>query len=191
MKKYKINQIFESIQGEGSKAGELAVFIRFSICNMKCAFCDTDFDKYTEMNIHEITREASRYNSRNIVFTGGEPSLQLTDEIVEEFSLNGWKTHIETNGTNKIDQFIDHISVSPKGFENWRQIYGNDLKFLIDLETVVDLPLIMERTQFNNYYLQPIDGPNQKENIDLCIELIKENPKWKLSLQIHKFINIE
>lgn len=192
MKKiYKINEIFESIQGEGGNAGKLSIFIRFAGCNMSCDFCDTNFDSYTEMTIDEIYDEVLKYNSRTIVFTGGEPMLQLDAELCQIFQKNYYYIQIETNGSIKINFDVDKITVSPKDPNKWNQKTGNDLKFLVNHKDIDLLDQIYDDCIFDNYYVQPIDGFDYQANVDKCIELIKQHPDWKLSLQIHKILKIK
>lgn len=187
--KYKINEIFQSIQGEGTATGKNVIFIRFAGCNQKCKFCDTDFKDYVFMTEQKIVLEVKKYTSDTIVLTGGEPMLQLTQELIN--ALSGYKLHIETNGT--IDIFfsgIKHISVSPKDYMNWNQKDGTDLKILIDLSEI-DLDYIYADTNFDNYILQPIDNGDYLLHLDRAIKLVKKYPDWRLGVQLHKLINVQ
>jgi organic radical activating enzyme len=194
-KRYKINEIFQSIQGEGSMVGNLCVFIRFSKCNMSCSFCDTDFNQYEEMTAQEIFQEVKDYKAKTIVFTGGEPMLQLDNELLNKFSILEYITCVETNGSISCEGLaIDHITVSPKDHARWEQKRGHDLKHLISEDSLNILPSIERDTNFNNYYVQPIDE-NDNEltdlNIKRCLDLIELNPNWKISLQIHKILKVK
>jgi len=191
--KYKVSEMFESIQGEGSFSGTLVNFVRFSGCNMRCSFCDTEFNKFTLVSKERMYNQIKDYLSKIIVFTGGEPMLQLNQELVDYFVNKGYSVHIETNGS--IDIFlrgIDHIVVSPKDPMKWLQKTGSDLKILIGPDDE-NMPLdeIVSDTTFKNYFLQPISGPRYDDALQNCIQLIMYNPTWKLSVQLHKIINVK
>ena len=190
MKTYKINEIFESIQGEGSHTGRLCVFVRFAGCNMACDFCDTDFESYTEMTGWQILEKVKQFKSKIIVFTGGEPMLQLDNSLCILFEEE-YRIHLETNGSIKIHLYLNHTTVSPKNPDNWKQKMGDDLKLLVSHKDNPLLDKIRYETGFDKYYLQPIDGPNYSANVDKCIELIREHPEWRLSLQVHKILKIQ
>jgi len=186
---YRVNEIFESIQGEGTFSGTWVTFVRFAGCNMRCSFCDTEFDSYTEMTAEEIN---AKIKTEIVVFTGGEPFLQLNQEFVSYIRLSH-SVHVETNGS--IDNFItgiNHLVVSPKDPFRWNIKNGDDLKILIGKDDS-DMPLIdiLQDTYFDNYLLQPIMGEDYPLALDNCLLLIKKHPRWRLSLQIHKLINIQ
>ena len=182
---YRVNEIFESIQGEGTFSGTWVTFVRFAGCNMRCSFCDTEFDSYTEMTAEEIN---AKIKTEIVVFTGGEPFLQLNQEFVSYIRLSH-SVHVETNGS--IDNFItgiNHLVVSPKDPFRWNIKNGDDLKILIGKDDS-DMPLIdiLQDTYFDNYLLQPIMGEDYPLALDNCLLLIKKHPRWRLSLQIHKY----
>ena len=110
----RINEIFYSLQGEGFFTGTPAVFIRFSGCNLKCPFCDTNHQHGQEMSEDEIAGEAAKYPAKHVVITGGEPSLQLTASLIDKLHECGKFVAIETNGTHNIPENIDWITLSPK-----------------------------------------------------------------------------
>ena len=189
----KVNEIFYSLQGEGGRTGMASIFIRLSGCNLACDFCDTDFANGEAMSADQILERISHYPCRQIVWTGGEPTLQLTDDIVVFFKEKGYWQAIETNGTHRIPSGIDYIACSPK--QNFGKIKTlmpevDELRFPIKNGDV--LPNIQILPKAKKYLLSPIfDGNNVvRENIDYCIHLILDNPQWGLSLQIHKFIGI-
>lgn len=186
----KVNEIFYSLQGEGARAGEPSIFIRLAECNLTCNFCDTEFNSYKEMSLEEIKTECLKYPSKWIIWTGGEPSLQLTHEIVEYFKE--WKQAIETNGTNKVPENLDWVCVSPKVAEhvlkrNFTKV--NELKYILHTGKQIPKPVI----ESDNYYLSPMsDGDKiNKENLNHCIKLCLENPVWKLTLQSHKIWGVK
>lgn len=184
MQSLKVNEIFYSIQGEGARNGEPSIFIRLANCNLSCPYCDTEFLSFREMTLEEIKKEISGYNCKWIVWTGGEPTLQLNKEVIEYFK--DYKNAIETNGTNKIDYDLDWVCVSPKVAEhvlskNFKKV--NELKYVIHKGKSIPKPLV----KADHYYLSPkSDGDNiNHENLKHCIELcLKHN--WKLTLQNHK-----
>ena len=179
--KYRINEIFHSLQGEGRFTGTPVIFVRFSGCNLQCSFCDTKFDSYTEYTGDELLSVVKKYPCKRIVFTGGEPTLQIDQELFNAFKNEEYKLHIETNGTNIISFPFDWITVSPK--EKWIQKKGNELKVVY---TRQELNQYFTNTKFKYRYLQPCSMKNTKE----VIKIILEDSRWKLSLQTQKMLNI-
>lgn len=198
-----INEIFYSLQGEGYFSGTPAVFIRLSGCNLRCAFCDTDHSASTPMSVDEILQAISVYPTRHAVITGGEPAMQLNEDIIGRFHQAGYFVQIETNGTLPVPQNIDWITCSPKtGALPQGRI--DEIKLLFHDNPALDsrIPL-METAGANHLYLQPCDhspasteaSPAEIESrnaatIANCINYIKEHPRWALSLQLHKLLNI-
>jgi organic radical activating enzyme len=188
-----VNEIFYSLQGEGGRVGEASIFIRLTKCNLACDFCDTDFASGKTMSVSEILDEIRTFGCRWIIWTGGEPTLQLTDEIVAFFKKNSYFQAIETNGTHKVPAGIDYIACSPKrDFETVRNFIPEVDEFRFPIKKDDSLPDISILPKAKKYLLSPVfDGQNiVRENVDYCVELIKKNPTWALSLQIHKLINI-
>ena len=111
---YRVNEIFYSLQGEGANTGTPAVFVRFAGCNLRCPFCDTEFDSYTEMTAAEIADEIGRFPADFVVLTGGEPSLQVDDALVETLHARDLVIAVETNGTRPLPADIDWVTCSPK-----------------------------------------------------------------------------
>ena len=188
-----VNEIFYSLQGEGGRVGKPSIFIRLSKCNLRCSFCDTEFDSGEEMTLDEILNEIAEFGCKWIVWTGGEPTLQLTDEMVYFFKERGFLQAIETNGTRKVPEGIDYITCSPKQhFEKVRDLIPHAHEFRFPIQKGDLLPDLSVLPIAENYYLSPIFDADQanNENIDYCVQLIKENPKWSLSIQLHKLIQI-
>ena len=186
--KLKVNEIFYSIQGEGANTGMPAIFIRLSGCNLRCPFCDTKHEKFTEMYVDEVLQEVKKYDCLNIVWTGGEPTLQLTDEILSEFQ--NYYNCIETNGTKPLPELIDYIACSPKvpiGILNKNFHYVDEFRYPVKVGD--ELPDIDILPNAEHYYISPIDV--SPENIEYCTNLIKTNLQWKLSIQIHKLLNLK
>ncbi|MGI6047742.1 MAG: 7-carboxy-7-deazaguanine synthase QueE [Petrimonas sp.] len=189
-----VNEIFYSLQGEGGRTGEASIFIRLSKCNLACSFCDTDFEFGNRMTLDEILAEISQYPCQWIIWTGGEPTLQLKDETVAFFTEKGYKQAIETNGTRRVPAGIDYITCSPKQqFEKIRTLIPevDELRFPIAKGDVLPDISILPKT--NRYLLSPIFDNLKviRENVDYCVDLIKQNPQWTLSLQMHKLIGIK
>jgi organic radical activating enzyme len=188
-----VNEIFYSLQGEGARAGRPSIFIRLSKCNLRCSFCDTEFDSGEVMTLEEILKVIKEFGCKWIVWTGGEPTLQLTDEMVTFFKNNGYMQAIETNGTLKVPQGIDYITCSPKQhFERIRTLIPHAHELRFPIEKGDPLPDISILPVADNYLLSPIFDADKlnKGNLDYCVQLVKENPQWSLSVQLHKLIEI-
>ncbi len=208
---YSIKEIFYTLQGEGAHAGRPAVFCRFSGCNLWtgresdrasaiCQFCDTDFvgtdgeggGKFKTPEELAATINAlwpaSYAASKYVVFTGGEPLLQLDKPLIDAMHAVGFTIAIETNGTLPVPEGVDWICVSPKMGSELVVKKGSEIKVVIP-QTNQDLSAY-EQLDFENFYVQAMDGPLAEFNTKLAIETCKRNPKWKLSLQTHKLLQI-
>jgi 7-carboxy-7-deazaguanine synthase (Cx14CxxC type) len=208
---YSIKEIFYTLQGEGAQAGRPAVFCRFAGCNLwsgreedrataVCQFCDTDFvgtdgeggGKFADSEVLAETINklwpqaytASKY----VVFTGGEPLLQLDTALIDSMHARGFEIAIETNGTLPVPEGVDWVCVSPKMGSKLVVQKGNELKVVIP--QLGQNLLAYEKLDFANFFVQPMDGPAAQRNTQTAIETCKRNPKWKLSLQTHKYLQI-
>ena len=194
---YKINEIFYSLQGEGFNTGTPSVFVRFSGCNLNCAFCDTLHDTGKPMTINDITNEIMQYPlAQLIVLTGGEPSLFIDEEFVEHIKNEcGKPIAIETNGTNQLPKNLDWVTLSPKkGFD------GGDTKpcVLNDCNELKVVYLGQDLRQYDGIkadyrYLQPCYTDNETErsnNLNACVEAVMHNKGWRLSLQTHRLLGM-
>lgn len=192
----KVTEVFYSLQGEGYRTGQPSVFIRLSGCNLTCSFCDTDFESSVEWTPEQIEAEIKKRgwgHAKWIVWTGGEPTLQLTDAIVEHFKAAGWKQAIETNGSHPTPTGIDWVACSPKVAEHVLvKSFPNgvdELRYVRHAgQPGIPKPMIPAKQK----YLSPsFDGDklNQK-NLAHCIKLCLENPEWTLSVQSHKLTKI-
>ena len=188
MSVYRVNEIFYSLQGEGSFTGTPMVFVRFSGCNRACSFCDTDFEKYAPLTAQEILAEVRRYPAHRVVLTGGEPLLQTDAELINILHLAGYIIHIETNGTLPVPDGIDWVTCSPKTPPlNIQPERVNEIKVVFTGQTEEELTAL--RRQFRNtalFYLQPCSGSNIPQTVERVLSL----PDWRLSLQTHKLIDI-
>lgn len=208
---YSVKEIFYTLQGEGAHAGRPAVFCRFSGCNLwsgresdrasaVCSFCDTDFvgtdgergGKFASgaalaeviNSLWPATYPATKY----VVFTGGEPLLQLDLELIDSMHAAGFQIAIETNGTLPVPDGVDWICVSPKMGSTLVVEKGNEIKVVIP-QTNQDLAAY-EKLAFDNFFVQAMDGPLLEHNLRLAIDTCKRQPQWKLSLQTHKLLHI-
>ncbi|MCH5221451.1 MAG: radical SAM protein [Muribaculaceae bacterium] len=181
--KYIVNEIFYSLQGEGYYTGTPAVFLRFSGCNRRCSFCDTDYQSGIEMSADEIADACSAYPAKHLVATGGEPLLQLDSALLRKLKAKGFYVQIETNGTLPAPPEVDWVTCSPKEAP-WAIDRVDELKIVyqgVDVEetaAIFGTPL---------RYLQPCSGVNVHETIDYILS----HPQWRLSLQTHKLIDIK
>tara|TARA_B100000214_G_C23936462_1_gene613408 strand:- start:7 stop:606 length:600 start_codon:yes stop_codon:yes gene_type:complete len=197
-KVYPIVEIFHSVQGEAFHTGVPHVFIRFGNCNLRCEWCDTDFLKYEEMDLHDIVNEVLSYNCDRVIFTGGEPCIQDLETIGVELKKHEIHLSVETNGTIKVPEIIDWICVSPKDqlypSINIKQRIGDELKVVYcgqDLSLYDDL-----KSGFDHHYLQPCYLENESiadngRSFALVENIVKSNPGWRLSLQTHKWMGVD
>ncbi len=198
------------MQGEGAQAGRAAVFCRFAGCNLwsgreedradaVCRFCDTDFvgidgeggGKFPDaMALARAVAGAWGENpdNRYVVFTGGEPLLQLDAALLDAVHAQGFEVAVETNGTLAPPPGIDWICVSPKAEAELALRQGDELK-LVFPQAGSD-PDALERLHFDHFWVQPMDGPALAENTRAAVAFCLERPIWRLSLQTHKFIGI-
>ncbi len=210
---FNVNEIFYSLQGEGYHAGRAAVFCRFSGCNLWtgkdadrtkaiCKFCDTNFitaaksggvfDTASEL-VSAILSYFPDYTKQGykpyVILTGGEPALQITQELISTLHESGLEVGIETNGTMALPEEIDWITVSPKAGTKLTVTTGNELKLVWPQENISLSDF--EELNFKHFYIQPKDGADSSASTQLAIKTCLTNPVWKLSLQTHKLIGIQ
>jgi 7-carboxy-7-deazaguanine synthase (Cx14CxxC type) len=205
-----VKEIYFTLQGEGFYTGRPSVFLRFSGCNLWsglekdrkraiCNWCDTDFigndgmngGRYSNNQIIKIIKKLwpeDETSTPFIIFTGGEPLLQLKSELIELIHSIGFEIGLETNGTILAPSGINWVCVSPKADSNFILKKGNELKVVFPQKGID--PLDFNDLEFEHFYIQPMDGKNQKNNIKESKKFIKKNPQWKLSLQTHKLLGI-
>jgi 7-carboxy-7-deazaguanine synthase (Cx14CxxC type) len=205
---YAVKELFLTLQGEGGQAGRAAVFCRFAGCNLwsgreqdrataACTFCDTDFigldgpggGRYGAEDLAEAAAELWRgAGDRLVVFTGGEPLLQLDPELIAAFKARGFAIALETNGTLPAPDGVDWICVSPKAANPVVQTTGQELKLVYPQADAP--PDRFACLGFERFYLQPMDGPEQAANTAAAIAYCLEHPQWRLSVQTHKVLGI-
>ena len=207
---YSVKEIFLTLQGEGGQAGRPAVFCRFAGCNLwsgreqdradaVCTFCDTDFVGLdgpgggrfsTAQDLADAVEAAweGGAHHRLVVLTGGEPLLQVDEALVEALHAKGFSIALETNGTLPAPKGVDWICVSPKAQAQLAQTSGAELK-LVFPQAGVD-PARFETLDFRQFLLQPMDGPDRAANTQAAIAYCLAHPRWRLSVQTHKFLGI-
>lgn len=193
---YAVNEIFYSIQGEGVRAGTANLFLRFAGCNLQCRAetegfdCDTEFASSCKMTSEQILAalKAASPNCRWIILTGGEPSLQLDAALVRELKAVGYLLAIETNGTRDVSALnLDWVTVSPKTAEHTiRQTWAHEVKYVRAKGQGIPKPSCLAEWKV----LSPAFGDNTRENLTWCIELVRQNPEWRLSVQQHKLWSV-
>jgi 7-carboxy-7-deazaguanine synthase len=208
---YSVKEIFYTLQGEGHHAGRPAVFCRFAGCNLwsgtedsrasaVCQFCDTDFvgtdgeggGKFTSSEALAATINAlwpTAYPAHKyVVFTGGEPLLQLDAPLIDAIHALGFEVAIETNGTLPVPGGVDWVCVSPKMGAPLVVRSGHEIKVVIPQagQALDDYAALA----FEHHFVQAMDGPLQRDNLRLAIDYCKNHPQWKLSLQTHKLLQI-
>ncbi len=214
---YSIKETFYSLQGEGAHTGRPAIFLRFAGCNLWsgreqdresaiCRFCDTDFvgvDGQNGGKFSTATELAEHVNNlwpidtcfKYVICTGGEPGLQLDEELIEKLKQKGFEVAIETNGTVQLPSNIDWICLSPKGSSEVLLSKVNELKLVFPQDDAP--PERFKDIQADVRYLSPknpFDGSisiNQSEATQAAITYCLKNPQWRLCLQTHKILNID
>jgi 7-carboxy-7-deazaguanine synthase len=210
---YSVKEIFYTLQGEGVNTGRPAVFCRFAGCNLwtgreqdrhkaVCTFCDTDFvgtdgpdgGKFrsaADLASAVAAKWPAAANGRSrrlVVCTGGEPLLQLDTAAIDALHDEGFEIAVETNGTLLPPDGIDWICVSPKAGSETKLRRGSELKLVYP--QVDAPPERFAETDFQHFFLQPMDGPNLDANTTLAIDYCLAHPQWRLSVQTHKIVGV-
>lgn len=207
---YSVKEIYLTLQGEGMQSGRRAVFCRFAGCNLWsgrekdrasaiCKFCDTQFvgtdgpggGRFETPD--KLADACGRIWGENplkplVVLTGGEPMLQVDLPLIDAFHDKGFEIAIETNGTLPVPRAIDWICVSPKAGAEFVQTSGNELKLVFPQKGLSASDF--EAMEFDNFLLQPMDGPERTHNTQAALGYALEHPQWRVSLQTHKLIGI-
>ncbi|MBX9574920.1 MAG: 7-carboxy-7-deazaguanine synthase [Caulobacteraceae bacterium] len=207
---YAVKECFLTVQGEGGQAGRAAVFMRFAGCNLWnglerdrpgaiCDFCDTDFvgtdgdggGKFAtaeSLADHVAARWIGGERDRLVVCTGGEPLLQLDAALIDALHARRFAVAVETNGTVAAPDGIDWICVSPKADAPVVQTRGHELKLVFPQPKA--MPERFEHLEFERFWLQPMDGPDRAANTAAAVAYCLEHPRWRLSVQTHKYIGV-
>lgn len=185
-----VNEIFYSIEGEGLRVGQPTTFVRLARCNLRCHFCDTEFDRFTEMDLDEIAAEVAHYPAQWVCFTGGEPLGQNLGSLADKLKTAGYKLHIETNGVVAPDPalfpLIDHWTVSPK-----RRQVVDGFHHITELKYVVGKAFSEDRVEeelAEYIYLQP--ESSEPRYVQKALEILSRHPNWRLSTRIHKTLGL-
>ncbi|MSQ84156.1 MAG: 7-carboxy-7-deazaguanine synthase [Myxococcales bacterium] len=207
---YIVKECYYTLQGEGGQSGRAAVFCRFAGCNLwsglekdretaACTFCDTDFvgtngrgggkfDNAIALANHITSSWVGRGARPLVVFTGGEPLLQVDESLLAALHLRGWEVAVESNGTITAPAGIDWLTVSPKGTSPLLQKTGTELKLVFPQDTAP--PENFKDLPFKHFFLQPMDGPDRERNCQLAVHYCLAHPQWRLSVQVHKIVGI-
>ena len=198
---YKIIEIFESKQGEGYNVGKKVIFIRLALCNLECAWCDTDFESNIKhMSVKSIIEELANYKTKNIILTGGEPTFQNLDELLNALKDKGYWVAIETNGTNDfLDERIDYVATSPKRGQYTNIKNANEVRLVFDTDNIEEMEKFCIETRkqvkASRYYLSPVEIEKEFQNLDKLITLrqilLEKGQEWQISIQIHKMLDIK
>ncbi|OTQ28402.1 radical SAM protein [Gilliamella apicola] len=204
MTEFRIVEIFESLQGEGYNTGMPAIFIRFAGCNLNCVWCDTNFRQYTRFTLEQLLTKVKQYTSKNIIITGGEPTMvKALPELLLPLKQAGYYIAIESNGLGKVDPLIDYIALSPKfcyqaRYQKIVQPTASEVRIVAEnhADFLPFCQYIEQNIQAKRYYLSPCEKKgefNMFETIELLgkINQNRNDNKWLLSIQTHKFANIE
>lgn len=212
---YSVKEIYYTLQGEGAHTGRPAVFLRFAGCNLWsgreehraeaiCRFCDTEFvgtdgpgggkfESATELADAVAGAWAGEGDraSPYVVCTGGEPLLQLDATLIDELHSAGFEIGVESNGTLPAPDGIDWLCISPKGTAPVVQRSGNELKLVYPQREAEADPERFTELAFEQFFLQPLDGPDVAANTRMAIEYCLAHPRWNLSVQTHKVLGID
>ncbi len=205
---YRVHEIFYTLQGEGAHSGIPAVFVRFSGCNLRCPWCDTEFEGYKEMTAEQIVSEIQNlYDIPNVrrkmcILTGGEPTLQVDKQLIDAIHAAGFYIGIETNGTRPIPDGIDWITCSPKEGTKLALKQVNEVKVVFT--GTYDPEVWRTQLKAEHWLLQPLrytgewlmmSGVDEWEddandNLDETVRYILAHPFWRLSVQLHKIVGL-
>jgi 7-carboxy-7-deazaguanine synthase len=199
---YLVKEMFgPTLQGEGAHAGRPCVFLRFAACNLECPWCDTDFaaEGAVKLEADQIVArliELDVHASRMVVVTGGEPTLQWDAALADAIRAAGFRAHMESNGTRVPAAPVDWLTVSPKpqfhtGSLALVTLPVSELKVVVD-DTVDTGVLAAYETRYpsEHYFAQPCMTADYAKSLQRTISLVQERPRWRLSLQLHKILEI-
>ncbi|RPE92167.1 organic radical activating enzyme [Frederiksenia canicola] len=199
---YRIVEIFETLQGEGFNTGMPSIFIRFGKCNLACPWCDTNYNQYTTKTLAEIMAVVRGFSAKNIIITGGEPTIQPNlERLLDVLKAEGYFIAVETNGLKPVPKQIDYIATSPKRIYQ-KNYLKHHIPFAHEVRIVVDGDMLEFCEQIENtipaerYYLSPCETDGVMNMLETIAQLGKLNqrshkPRWQLSIQTHKMAGIE
>lgn len=199
---YRIVEIFETLQGEGFNTGMPSIFIRFGKCNLACPWCDTNYNQYATKTLAEIMAVVRGFSAKNIIITGGEPTIQPNlERLLDVLKAEGYFIAVETNGLKPVPKQIDYIATSPKRIYQ-KNYLKHHIPFAHEVRIVVDGDMLEFCEQIENtipaerYYLSPCETDGVMNMLETITQLGKLNqrshkPRWQLSIQTHKMAGIE
>ncbi len=198
MSEYLVKEIVPTLQGEGANTGMAVVLLRFSGCNLRCPWCDTEHQGAPGMlgGTYRSTEElvqaaADSWKAADVppsvLCTGGEPLLQLDEALIREFRRRGIRIFLETNGTIPVPPGTDWVCVSPKD-DGAMVTSGDEVKLIWPSAELT--PKLWEERSFTHRWIQPRYDGSYDENLRLSVEMCLSNPRWRLSLQTHRYAGI-
>ncbi len=202
MPRYLVKEMFgPTLQGEGAHAGRPCVFLRFAACNLACTWCDTDFaaDGAVRIDAAEIVarlQELDIHRARMVVVTGGEPTLQWDATLAAALAAAGFRVHMESNGTRALAAPVDWLTVSPKpqfhtGSLALVALPVSELKVVVDDSVTADtLARYEARYPTEHYFAQPCMTADYAASLARTLALVQARPRWRLSLQLHKILEL-
>lgn len=200
---YRIVEIFESLQGEGYNTGMPAIFIRLGKCNLACSWCDTDYLRFEMMSLYEILGRLKNHRARNIIITGGEPTIQPhLDTLLNALKAAGYYLCMETNGLNPVSPQIDFVATSPKACYADKYARSciekaDEVRVVADGDVLAFCEQIEQKIQAEHFYLSPCERNGEMNIYDTIRQIGLLNSRtnalvhWQLSVQTHKWAEIE
>jgi len=199
----RVNEIFLSVQGEGHLVGTPMVFVRLSGCNLDCEWCDTPHQKgdlmSPEMIVNQVLFEVRKQPIRYVCLTGGEPTIQELEPLLDHLHGADFRVCLESNGSRRLSldrrEIFDWVTISPKlqfGVDRWLQRTGDEVKIPIgkDFPSVTHLEEVRDLGNFEFWFLQPIDDVDFQSNAKRSLRLACEDPQWRISAQMHKRLGL-
>lgn len=199
---YRIVEIFETLQGEGFNTGMPSIFIRFGKCNLACPWCDTDYNRFGTMTLGDILAKVQTFSARNVIITGGEPTIQPhLERLLDSLKAEGHFLAIETNGLKPVPPQIDYIATSPKRFYQKAYVkhhidFAHEVRIVVDGDVRDFCAQIEGSIRADRYYLSPCEVDGRMNMLETITQLGQLNqrpdrPRWQLSIQTHKLAGIE
>lgn len=193
-----VMEYFYTIQGEGAYSGAPAYFIRLGGCDVGCHWCDVkeswDRSAHPEIPVDEIVENAKASQAPIVVITGGEPLMYDLADLTKALQAAGLRTHVETSGAHPLTGHWDWICFSPKKFKKpLPEFYTKSHELKVIIYNRSDFKWAQEHAdkmhEGSNGYVQP-EWSKESEMLPSIIQFVKENPKWRISLQVHKYMSI-
>lgn len=199
---YRIVEIFETLQGEGFNTGMPSIFIRFGKCNLACPWCDTNYNQFELKSLDEIMQTVRGFSAKNIIITGGEPTIQPNlERLLDVLKAEGYFIAVETNGLKPVPLQIDYIATSPKRLYQKNYLkhhipFANEVRIVVDGEVLAFCEQIEQTIKADRYYLSPCEENGVMNMLETITQLGQLNqrlnkPRWQLSIQTHKIAGID